>query len=227
MSDTCLICIENYGLGRRAIKCKYCNYQACEKCVCNYLLVRNEDPHCMECKKEWDYEYLLLTLDKKFIDGPLKSHREDVLYDRERALLPATQVKMASDKLAKARIEELKKIKRQMEEEFYSKIRAIDNEITELKGGKKRFNQVFIRKCPLDGCRGFLSHTWVCGLCEKSICSKCYNLKNDDHECKPDELETARLIINETKPCPKCSTLIYKIDGCDQMWCTNCKTGFS
>ena len=49
----------------------------------------------------------------------------------------------------------------------------------------------------------------------------------DGHVCNPDDVATAELLANDTKPCPQCGTGIFKIDGCDQMWCTECKTAFS
>jgi hypothetical protein len=48
----------------------------------------------------------------------------------------------------------------------------------------------------------------------------------DSHVCDPDVVKTMKLINRDTKPCPKCSTMIHKIDGCAQMWCTTCQTAF-
>ena len=48
-----------------------------------------------------------------------------------------------------------------------------------------------------------------------------------EHTCDPNDLETAKLLDKDTKPCPKCATGIFKIDGCDQMWCILCHTAFS
>jgi len=85
----------------------------------------------------------------------------------------------------------------------------------------------FIMNCQVTGCKGYLSTKYKCGLCEKTTCSQCLTLKEHGHECKEEDLSTVRLIRKETKPCPKCSARISKIDGCDQMWCVECKTAFS
>lgn len=92
----------------------------------------------------------------------------------------------------------------------------------------------FIRPCPGTDCRGYLSTQWKCGLCHIKVCSKCHIRKPDndgaegapEHTCKPDDVATAELITKETKQCPRCATPIYKITGCDQMWCTQCNTAF-
>ena len=111
----------------------------------------------------------------------------------------------------------------------------------------RRTRTQFIRACPIETCRGFLSQQWKCGLCNVYTCSKCNvpkcnvpkcNVpKNPDeqnsseeaaeHVCNPDDVATAELLAKDTKPCPQCGTGIFKIDGCDQMWCTECKTAFN
>jgi hypothetical protein len=48
-----------------------------------------------------------------------------------------------------------------------------------------------------------------------------------EHTCNPELVETAKLLAKDTKSCPKCQAKIFKIDGCDQMWCTQCHTAFS
>ena len=64
-------------------------------------------------------------------------------------------------------------------------------------------------------------------MCESKICNKCNELKLDDHECIPGNIASMELINKDTKPCPNCATMIFKISGCDQMYCTECHTAFS
>ncbi len=89
----------------------------------------------------------------------------------------------------------------------------------------------FIRKCTASGCTGFLSSVWKCGICENWVCPDCFEVKgkekDTEHVCKPDMLESAKLIKKDTKPCPHCGEMIMKVDGCDQMWCVSCHTPFS
>ena len=100
-----------------------------------------------------------------------------------------------------------------------------------LTGHEKPEARQFIMKCPAEECRGFLSSAWKCGTCEKFFCSECHAQKagqrDEAHVCNEDAKATAAMIRQETKPCPKCGIRISKIDGCDQMWCTECHTTFS
>jgi hypothetical protein len=38
--------------------------------------------------------------------------------------------------------------------------------------------------------------------------------KREKHECKPDDVESAKAIEKDTRPCPKCGARIFKIEGC-------------
>jgi peroxiredoxin family protein len=85
--------------------------------------------------------------------------------------------------------------------------------------------------CPVENCRGFIEDKWMCGMCKTKICSECMEIKNDSenkHECDKTILENVKEIRNSTKPCPKCRSRVFKIDGCYQMYCTkpNCNTFF-
>jgi len=90
----------------------------------------------------------------------------------------------------------------------------------------------FIHACPGEGCRGFLRGDQSrCSVCQTRVCPRCIAVIHDDtdtqHECKPGDIQTVELLRQNTKPCPQCSMSIYKVSGCDQMWCTQCRTPFS
>ena len=96
---------------------------------------------------------------------------------------------------------------------------------------KEEEKKKFIRRCTRDGCQGFLSTAWKCGLCNWYSCSHCFVVKGQahdaEHECKKEDVETAELIKKDCKPCPKCGEFIMKSSGCDQMYCVCCQTPFS
>jgi len=112
---------------------------------------------------------------------------------------------------------------------FWHNRRSYDGTATDAPAQKREF----IMKCADEGCRGFLSSNYKCGICEKWTCTQCLVVigadKDAPHTCDPNTVETAKAIKSETRPCPKCGTRIFKIDGCDQMWCVmeGCGTAFS
>jgi hypothetical protein len=75
---------------------------------------------------------------------------------------------------------------------------------------------------------GFLDAAWTCGLCGTTICGDCEVIKTgEEHTCDAAQVASVKAVRREAKACPTCTALISKIDGCDQMWCTQCQTAFS
>lgn len=224
---TCNICIEDYNKSNRSkITCDYCDFESCKECVKKYILDLTEDIHCMNCKKFWNRKYVNSKFEKNFVDKQLKSRREDILLDRERSLFPSTQPYIER-KIRNEKIDlEIYSLQRKIDK-IQSRIEELRNEQHRLHGKNLEEKRIFIQPCSNTNCKGFLSTQWKCGLCEKYTCSDCNEVIEDEHKCDPNMVETAKSLKKDTKPCPKCATRIFKIDGCDQMFCTQCHTAFS
>jgi hypothetical protein len=218
----CIICDEKHNKStHKIIKCQYCNFCCCKKCCQTYIL-NQPIVRCMnnECAKEWTRQYIRSVLPLSFINKELKEHKEQILFDQERALMPATQPLIER----RIKIDSLKQVERELNGDI-GKIRLKISENARLLNillygrdtGEER-TAVFVRACPSEDCRGFLSTQWKCGICQKWTCPHCHILKGDDrdceHTCNPDDVATAELLNKDTKPCPKCGIGIFKIDGC-------------
>ncbi len=95
----------------------------------------------------------------------------------------------------------------------------------------------------------------LCGLCGVEICRDCHEVISKDdsvpplfasliegaeaekddkkdvvivapHICNPIMLASTKAIRRDTRNCPNCVTPIYRIEGCNQMWCTVCNNAF-
>jgi hypothetical protein len=231
VSKTCNICAENFNKRDRSlIACAFCHFETCRTCVETFLTTVQE-PKCMQpsCGKTWTRLFLTQNLTHAFLNTTYKQYREKLFFEKETALMPATQI-VVEEQIRKEKNEE--------------EVRLMDERIQELTRARQALahtihhappvsaeRKVFIRRCGDGDCRGFLSTQWKCGLCEKWTCKDCHVIKEkgkeEEHVCLKDDVETANLLSSDTKGCPKCATLIYKISGCDQMWCTQCHTAFS
>jgi hypothetical protein len=227
MSTDCEICAEKYNRSNRLpVRCGFCDYNACRSC-CEVWIVSETLPCCMNttCRKEWNRKFIAANFTKKFMTTTYKNHREKILMDEQRALLPATQPIVERQLEYERVIEQIAELNRTIYRLRVDAARIANNK------GTTDTRRAFVRACPDAECRGFLSTQWKCGICEKRTCNKCHEiigLRNEtEHTCDPANIATAELLNNDTKCCPTCGTGIYKIEGCDQMFCTACHTAFS
>ena len=237
--DMCNICC-----GKTRIKlwviCPYCKFSCCRNCLKNYLLeTKNITPKCIEpsCGKELTFEFIAVNTDNEFYNNAYRNHRANILLELEKSLLPGTQHlaqnKLNLDKQYKE-IKELELLNRELKKQIdKNKVKIHEmkwgNHFKKDKHNEEKEKNIIHCRCPRDECKGFVGSGYRCGICRKKVCSKCFisKSKKDEHKCKKEDIETIKVLKKNTKACPGCSSFIYKIDGCDQMFCTNCHVVFS
>lgn len=225
----CQICCEKYNkTTKKQITC-ICEKHCCRGCMKKYIETKTEDIHCMFCKVKWNRDFLRDNFDKGYIQKDYKIYRENMLFEKEMGMLPATQPFVEKELKIEELADEARIINIEREElnrKYYTKIREIDV----LKNNRSVERKRYVHKCPSNNCHGFLSTQLKCELCNIWVCSECREIKgnnrDDAHTCNPEILETIKLLNNDSKPCPTCSSIIYKIEGCNQMFCTECHVAF-
>ena len=88
----CSVCCENFNKTRhKKVSCLFCDYDSCKECCQTYLLSTDRDPHCMNCHTRWDRRFVDGFCTKRFRNVEYKHHRENVLLERQKLLMPDTQ----------------------------------------------------------------------------------------------------------------------------------------
>jgi hypothetical protein len=226
---SCQICCEAFNRSqRRQVTCSFCSALMCAACVQKYL-VTVDDPDCMVCKRPWTLDKVEACMTKAWVQGTLKKHRETVLLNRERSLLPATQLEVQRLQRIEQMRAEVKRIERALWDARNSLRRAMRGVSADAEAADVAHRQ-FVKPCPMPNCRGYLSTQYKCGLCSATVCPDCHEVKQrgQPHECDPGLVASVRAIQQDSKPCPKCGAMIFRIYGCNQMFCTapGCNTAF-
>jgi len=102
---SCSICCENLNKSSRLpVDCKGCetDENVCRTCAQTFIINTNDDPKCMMCKSTWDRQFIQDALTKTFVETKLKSHMENVMVERQIALLPETQIYASREKQKRA-----------------------------------------------------------------------------------------------------------------------------
>lgn len=236
----CTVCFEKVSKSR-VIVCPFCDYVSCKACTERYCIESTEDMNCMNCHRYFDRTTQRKLFTKKFIEKDYKKRREDLLLQREIALLPATQPAVYLEKrrrTIRSKICDLedKQIQlrvqmRRITQEIYNLNNSIynhgdiDDDLKDIKSAS-----TFVMKCSHENCKGYLSRAYKCGTCLNYTCPECHEPKqgrNDpNHVCDENKKKNVNAIMRECKPCISCGTYIYKTDGCSQMFCTQCNILF-
>ena len=243
MEDCCQICYGDFGKwDDKKVECQFCETECCVKCLKKHILTLPGNPSCPACNHFWNTEFCEDNLTKKFMNGAYKNSRMELLFSVEENKLKDTMndVKnMIESETYTQKINDEKNEIQKLQALLTEKKKRL-SKMRETQQNLKKPNYIRFRalklKCPISTCRGFLKSDYTCILCENKFCDKCLEQidvsssdgesKHQNHVCNPDTVATVQMIQKQSKPCPGCSELISKINGCDQMWCIKCHIAF-
>lgn len=232
MEIECQVCL-NESEGDTFVQCP-CGFKACRKCCATFAV-----PTCMKCGTNFTKQFA----QKHNIVDIFKAYHQKLTWERECSLLPSTQPFLEWEDT----VTKLKKRLRFGE-------RVVFPEKPKMFLNTSTSNPIFA--CPGSDCRGFVggSHCGtckkqVCTQCREFM-QKQTTLNNENetepsrkpstltatnnknnsskvkHECEPALVASIRSIEQEAKSCPRCRAQIFRIEGCNHMFCTNCRTHF-
>lgn len=228
----CCICTARTS---KTATCPYCDFTSCKLCLKRFILSTPDDPNCMNCRRIFDRQTLQTIVSRVFVSGELKAHRENVLLDRELAMMPSTKDDAEAEvqrRRNQEAMDELNALRGRLLDEL-DRVNAQRRQLQHrmLHQPTREDARAFVHPCAQPACRGYLSTAWRCGVCHHYTCSECNmprgkNRDTDGHVCADADRESVRAIQQDSRRCPN-GHFVYRVSGCDQMWCTLCKTAFS
>jgi hypothetical protein len=239
----CTLCTEEMIDNDRII-CPYCSVEICEPCFQYSLTMELRTPHCIYCKKHYTIEFILSNNATKWCKKTFLPYLGNLLLEMEMKKIPQfmEHYKMLIQwRTLKQEYTLLRKKinKNRGSEEWANQVLTLNQQIYDLENKiysndmktsnkKKEKKIVFIMPCPMENCKGYISDKYVCQLCDQEICNACHQAKSNsnEHQCKRDDIKSATIIKESSKPCPNCYVAIFKISGCNQMFCTHCHIVF-
>ena len=216
--------------------CKHCNLEKNKDHVCSITDIekakkenieqrKNCNFNCLYCKKYFSLNFCKTFMNKTQFKEAVKIY--SIIKTNE-------QLARKSDYIEKAKELKFEERKELMIQDIWKEIGELEKKRSELTDTirqvhnqvyKKDENiKIFVSHCPGNECNGMLDKNYFCDICNNHYCKKCMKIKNDDHECNKDDLETIKLVKKGTKACPNCGAVSEKMSGCYMVWCFFCKS---
>lgn len=229
----CSICLEPHKSDIRCPSCDNKGSPICRSCCESYLDTNAINPVCMICKCNWSLAVIGKLLGNNFMKKIIKQRhefylkRENVILDSEKVNIPNMKLKLEKKQELIDNKNEIKQLKKKYDakiERLYSQQCELNRE---LKRSNKKINCLVLR-CPKE-CDGVVNpDSQSCTKCNIDVCMDCGQKIpfKRVHKCDVEDINNIKLLRSGAKNCPKCSTIIFKADGCSQMFCTICYTAF-
>jgi len=237
MSSTfeCAVCCGEFKDSSKKVKaiaCPGCDYVACSPCQKQYAKME-----CMNCRSLFPTAFATERLGAAFVQKTAKVTVIGELMAQQRRELESIGPLVEWTKQCR----EIKRTRRfgvtvQVSEQEGEAEQQHGTTTSRMPAKPMRTPRLRVTcPCPVNDCRGSVvgktggEPTSACNVCKTEVCESCLVTIDgaEDHKCDPAILETMKELRENTKPCPSCSALIHKTEGCDHMHCTNCNTHFS
>jgi hypothetical protein len=244
-TSECPICCESVS---KTAVCPYCQYISCSICWKTFIHSKT-DTQCISCNHILTIYDLSSMFPMSYIHGEYREYTSNILFEKHRPLLKEAEKEQQKKELQRQIGEEMKhlqkelydikieiewkKINKEDIENSKNRKRQIKQEYEELKYKKQNVDNILQEegcvKCPR--CQDRIlrkTQNYFCDICQLYTCIDCQKTtpSHTDHICDTSDLETQKILKEQTRPCPGCESLIYKTDGCSQMWCSQCHTTF-
>lgn len=85
----CDICADDNA--QDVSQCPSCAAKSCRTCLQTFILSRKENPKCFKCKLPYSDVFLAGATTKQFRLKNLRNHMKEIIWDREKGLLPSSQ----------------------------------------------------------------------------------------------------------------------------------------
>jgi hypothetical protein len=193
----CQICIE-WVSKEMIFKCNACSFEYCVECGRTHLLGSSQDAHCMNCRAAIPFDVFVRVFNKTWVFGKYKKHRQEVLFNRQKAMIPKAmeyidgmrEIKEIEQDQERIRTKLIKMIEARSVKIRNIKIRIAritDPNAQELQSTTKSENKNnFVLPCPRENCKAFLNKKMDCPVCNAHVCKDCFAIMT------PEEIEAEK-----------------------------------
>jgi hypothetical protein len=222
----CQICEESTEFND-LVECPFdgCKQTCCELCFEKGILSEAWQS-CIFCKRSMPLDFILKNNSTEWLKTTFLPRLGKMTLQREienaNSSIPRFKLKQEID-----RVQKLIKVTKEKDESY--ELRKTLKKLTrEMEKTVAVQVQDYVCPCPTSACRGFIRADMSCELCTVVVCNTCRCVVDDQkkHKCDPETAKAVAFMEGASKPCPKCRVVVAKAMGCNQMFCTHCKTVF-